>query len=67
MKMTIRNKLIAGFSGVLVLMGVVAANASMAFLALRHSAHEATTVGGRLNSTALEIQVHNLEAQRRIG
>ena len=66
MKMTIRNKLIAGFSGVLVLMGVVAANASVAFLALRHSAHEATTVGGRLNSTALEIQVHNLEAQRRI-
>jgi methyl-accepting chemotaxis protein len=34
---------------------------------LRKSAREATNIGGKLNSLALEIQVHNLEAQRKVG
>jgi methyl-accepting chemotaxis protein len=33
---------------------------------LRHSARDATRIGGRLNALALEIQVHNLEGQQRI-
>jgi methyl-accepting chemotaxis protein len=66
MKPTIRNKLAGGFSGVLLLMAVVSAIGIFALFSLRHSAQDATRVGGQLNSVALEIQVHNLEAQRRI-
>jgi methyl-accepting chemotaxis protein len=66
MKPTIRNKLTGGFSGVLLLMAVVSAIGIFALFSLRHSAQDATRVGGQLNSVALEIQVHNLEAQRRI-
>jgi HAMP domain-containing protein len=66
MKMNIRNKLNLGFAGLLLLMAIVAVNGCLAFFTMKRSAHEATTVGGRLNSVALEIQVHNLEAQRRV-
>jgi methyl-accepting chemotaxis protein len=66
MKPTIRNKLVAGFSGVLLLMAVVAGIGIYALFSLRHSAQDATRIGGQLNAVALEIQVHNLEAQRRI-
>jgi len=66
MKATIRNKLVWGFAGVLVLLGSVAAIGIYAAFSLRHSARDATRIGGRLNSMALEIQVHTLEAQRRV-
>ena len=66
MKATIRNKLVLGFCGVLVLLGIVAAIGIYAVFSLRQSAQEAVRIGGRLNSVALEIQVHNLEAQRRV-
>jgi methyl-accepting chemotaxis protein len=66
MKPTIRNKLTAGFAGMIVLMAVVAGIGGYAVFSLRHSAYEATRVGARLNSFALEIQVHNLEAERRV-
>ena len=66
MKPTIRNKLTAGFSGVLLLMATVAGIGIYALFSLRHSAQDATRIGGQLNALALEIQVHNLEAQRRI-
>jgi len=66
MKPTIRNKLTAGFAGVLVLMAAVAGIGGYAVFSLRRSAYDATRVGARLNAVALEIQVHNLEAQRRV-
>ena len=66
MKGTIRNKLIAGFSGVLVLMAAVAVIGGYAVFSLRADANAATRVGARLNSLALEIQVHNLEAVRKV-
>jgi methyl-accepting chemotaxis protein len=66
MKGTIRNKLIGGLSGLLILIAAVACIGAYALRSLRHDAHDATTVGDRLNSIALEIQVHNLEAQRRV-
>jgi methyl-accepting chemotaxis protein len=66
MKPTIRNKLLAGFSIVLLLMALVSAIGIYSLVRLRHSAQDATRIGGRLNAVALEIQVHNLEAQRRI-
>jgi len=66
MKATIRNKLVAGFSGVLLLMAAVAAIGGYAVFSLRHDANDATRVGARLNSLALEIQVHDLEASRRV-
>src|SRR5579872_2071922 len=66
MKPTIKNKLIAGFGSVLILMGIMAAIATYAVLNLRRSALETARVGDRLDSISLEIQVHNLEAQRRI-
>jgi HAMP domain-containing protein len=66
MKATIRNKLVAGFSGVLVLMAAVAAIGGYAVFSLRRDANDATRVGARLNSLALEIQVHDLEATRRV-
>mgnify|MGYP003348233860 CR=1 FL=1 len=66
MKFTIRNKLIAGFAGALLMMAGVAGVGMYAVFSLRQSAQEATRVGGQLNAVALEIQVHNLEAARRI-
>jgi nitrogen fixation/metabolism regulation signal transduction histidine kinase len=66
MKPTIRNKLLGGFSCVLLLMAIVAGIGIYSVFSLRHSAQDATRVGGQLNAVALEIQVHNLEAQRRI-
>lgn len=66
MKFTIRNKLISGYSALLVLMAAVAGIGAWSLVALKHDAHDATTIGGRLNSIAIEIQVHNLEAQRRV-
>jgi len=66
MNATIRNKLIWGFSGVLLLLGAVAGIGIYAVFSLRQSAQDATRIGGRLNATALEIQVHNLEAERRV-
>ena len=47
-------------------MAAVAGIGAWSLLTLKRDAHDATTVGGRLNSIAIEIQVHNLEAQRRI-
>jgi len=66
MKPTIRNKLVGGFTGVLVLMAAVAAIGAYAVFSLRHDANDATRVGARLNSLALEIQIHDLEASRRV-
>ena len=66
MRPTIKNKLVGGFSAVLALMGVVAAIGVYSVLSLRTSALETARVGDRLNSISLEIQVHNLEAQRKI-
>jgi HAMP domain-containing protein len=66
MKPTIRNKLVAGFASVLVLMAAVAGIGGYAVLSLRHSANDATRIGARLNSVAIEIQVHNLEAERNV-
>src|SRR5580693_3729452 len=66
MKATIRNKLVWGFSGVLLLLASVAAIGIYAVFSLRHSAQDATRIGGRLNAMGLEIQVHDLEAQRRV-
>jgi nitrogen fixation/metabolism regulation signal transduction histidine kinase len=66
MKPTIRNKLLAGFSGVLLLMAIVAGIGIYSVFRLQRSARDATLIGGQLNAVALEIQVHNLEAQRRI-
>jgi methyl-accepting chemotaxis protein len=66
MKATIRNKLVWGFAGVLLLLGLVAAIGIYAAFSLRQSAQDATRIGGRLNAMALEIQVHTLEAQHRV-
>jgi methyl-accepting chemotaxis protein len=66
MKPTIKNKLIGGFTAVLILMGIVAAIGIYAVFNLRRSALETARVGDRLNSISLEIQVHNLESQRKI-
>src|SRR5579871_1194854 len=67
MKPTIRNKLTLGFCGVMVLMAAVAGIGTYAVFSLRQSAYNATRIGGRLNAVALEIQVHNLEAARRVN
>jgi hypothetical protein len=66
MRPTIKNKLVGGFAAVLFLMGIVAAIGVYSVLSLRTSALETARVGDRLNSISLEIQVHNLEAQRKI-
>ncbi len=66
MKLTIRRKLISGYSGLLILMAAVAGIGAYSQVALQREAHEATTIGDKLNSIAIEIQVHNLEAQRRV-
>ena len=64
MRPTIKNKLVGGFSGVLLLMGIIAVIGVISVLSLRRSALETARVGDRLNAISLEIQVHNLEAQR---
>jgi methyl-accepting chemotaxis protein len=66
MRATIRNKLIWGLCGVMTLLAAVAAIGVYAVFSLRHSAQDATRIGGKLNGIALEIQVHNLEAERRV-
>jgi methyl-accepting chemotaxis protein len=66
MKFTIRKKLVLGFSGVMVLMASVAAIGTFAVFRLRQSANDATRIGARLNALALEIQIHDLEAARRV-
>jgi CHASE3 domain sensor protein len=65
MQMTIRSKLLLGFGGVVLLMAAVAGVGLYAVFSLRHSAQETTRIGARLNSISIEIQVHNLEAQRK--
>jgi nitrogen fixation/metabolism regulation signal transduction histidine kinase len=50
----------------MLLLASVAAIGIYAVFSLRQSAQDATRIGGRLNAIALEIQVHNLEAQRRV-
>jgi methyl-accepting chemotaxis protein len=65
MRMTITNKLLLGFGGVLLLLAAVAAVGIYSVIRLRHSAQETTRIGDRLNSISVEIQVHNLEAQRK--
>jgi nitrogen fixation/metabolism regulation signal transduction histidine kinase len=57
---------VGGFSAMFVLMGVVTAIGVYSVLSLRTSALETARVGDRLNAISLEIQVHNLEAQRKI-
>jgi methyl-accepting chemotaxis protein len=66
MRPTIKNKLVGGFTALLFLMGIVAVIGMYSVLGLRRSALETARVGDRLNSISLEIQVHNLEAQRKI-
>lgn len=66
MRPTIKNKLVGGFATLLLLMGVVAAIGIYSVIGLRRSALETARVGDRLNAISLEIQVHNLEAQRKI-
>jgi nitrogen fixation/metabolism regulation signal transduction histidine kinase len=65
MRPTIKNKLLLGFSGVLLLMTAVSGIGTYAVFSLRRSAQETTRIGDRLNSIAVEIQVHNLEAQQK--
>jgi HAMP domain-containing protein len=67
MKPTIRNKLVTGFCGVLVLMAAVAGIGWYAVTTLKQGAYDATRIGAQLNAIALEIQVHNLEAARRVN
>jgi nitrogen fixation/metabolism regulation signal transduction histidine kinase len=66
MKMTIKNKLLLGFTGVLLLMAAIAGIGSYAVFSLRKSAQDTTRIGDRLNSISVEIQMHNLEAQRKV-
>src|SRR6202012_5846369 len=54
-----------GFAGMLLLMAAIAGIGIYAVFSLRHSAQETTRIGDRLNAIAIEIQVHNLEAQRK--
>jgi len=61
---TIKNKLFVGCVGFILLMLIVATISVWAVVNLRRSALETARVGDRLNAISLEIQVHNLEAQR---
>jgi HAMP domain-containing protein len=61
---TIKNKLWGGCIGFVLLMVIVATISVWAVINLRRSALETARVGDRLNAISLEIQVHNLEAQR---
>jgi serine phosphatase RsbU (regulator of sigma subunit) len=65
MRPTIENRVVGGFSAVLFLMVIAAAIGTYSVLSLRSSALETARVGDRLSSISLEIQVHNLEAQRK--
>jgi serine phosphatase RsbU (regulator of sigma subunit) len=66
MRTTIKNSVVGGFSAVLFLMVFAAAIGTYSVLSLRTSALQTARVGDRLSSISLEIQVHNLEAQRKI-
>ena len=66
MRPTIENRVVGGFSAVLFLMVIAAAIGTYSVLSLRSSALETARVGDRLSSISLEIQVHNLEVQRKI-
>jgi len=61
---TIKNKLRGGCAGFVLLLMLVAAIGLWSVVNLRRSALETARVGDRLNAMSLEIQVHNLEAQR---
>lgn len=65
-KPTIANKLRWGAAGVIALVATLSGIGGYAVSTLRNGAFDATRVGGRLNAVSLEIQVHNLEAQRRV-
>ncbi|HLK03768.1 MAG TPA: HAMP domain-containing protein [Candidatus Acidoferrum sp.] len=65
MKPTIKNKLVGGYALLIVLMGIIAVIGIYSVFGLRKSALETARVGDRLDSISLEIQVHNLEAQRK--
>ena len=64
MRPTIKNKLWSGCASFVMLMVIVATISVWAVVNLRRSALETARVGDRLNAISLEIQVHNLEAQR---
>lgn len=65
MKPTIKNKLVGGYTLLILLMTVIAVIGIDSVFGLRRSALETARVGDRLNAISLEIQVHNLEAQRK--
>ena len=67
MKGTIRNKLILGCTCLLLVMSGVAGVGNYALQRVKGEAREAIGIGDRLNLIAIEIQVHNLEAQRRVN
>lgn len=66
MKPTIQNKLIGGFTAMMIVMAVSGAIGIYSLVSLRGSALNTARVGDRLDSISLEIQVHSLEAQRMI-
>lgn len=66
MKLTIRNKLISGYLYLLILMAIVAAIGAVSLLTLQRDARKAAVMN-RLNSMALSIQVHTLEARRNVA
>lgn len=65
MKPTIKNKLVGGYTVLILLMVIIAAIGIYSVFGLRRSALETARVGDRLNAISLEIQVHNLEANRK--
>jgi len=62
MKPTIKNKLVGGCTGLLLVILGVACIGAFSVFSLRRSAFETTRVGDRLNSESLEVQVHTLQA-----
>ncbi len=66
MKLTIRNKLVAGFSFLLLVILGVAAIGTFSVFSMRRSAFQLTRVGDRLNAESLEIQVHTLQAEEQV-
>jgi methyl-accepting chemotaxis protein len=66
MKPTIRNKLIGGFSGLIVVILGVASIGAFSVFSLRRSAFQTTRVGDRLNSESLQVQVHALQAESQV-
>ncbi len=67
MKFTIKNKLILGIGLFLLLGAMIAVTGAYSVIKLRSSSQEVVLVGDRLNALALEIQVHNQIAQRRVN